>query len=254
MSLVTRSSFLRITSRKLSQRLTQSSVDIIQIPQMSKIISIQANGVVVPKGISRNASKILKDGLVIATPTDTIYGIAALVQNNDSVERLYQIKKRDPKKPIAICVAEIEDLIKWSHVTVPDALLHELLPGPVTVVFERKQTLNPAFNPDTRLIGIRIPDHKFIREVCSYVNSPLALTSANISSAQSTLSVDEFQELYPHLHSVFDGGRLGNTEEARLGSTVVDLSVKGHYKIIRAGSAFENTTKVLEKFELTKAE
>lgn len=63
--------------------------------------------------------------------------------------------------------------------------------------------------------------------------------------------MDEFQSLHARLHSVFDGGRLSDTEEARLGSTVVDLSEVGTYKIIRDGSAFHKTTAVLEKFNLT---
>lgn len=50
-------------------------------------------------------------------------------------------------------------------VTVPESLLTQLLPGPVTLVFERTQLLNAAFNPDTNLIGVRIPDNKFIRSV-----------------------------------------------------------------------------------------
>ena len=69
---------------------------------------------------------------------------------------------------------------------------------------------------DAPLVGIRIPDHPFVREVCRQVQ-PLALTSANVSSSSSTLDVSEFEVLFPHLAAVFDGGRLGDTPEARLG-------------------------------------
>ena len=69
------------------------------------------------------------------------------------------------------------------------------------------------------LVAIRIPDHPFIREVCRQVQ-PLALTSANVSATDSTLEVGEFEVLFPQLAAVFDGGRLGDTPEARLGANL----------------------------------
>lgn len=80
-------------------------------------------------------------------------------------------------------------LARWGKVTVSEALLRELLPGPVTVVFERLVALNPELNPGTTLVGIRVPDHGFVREVSRLCGEPLALTSANVSSHESTLSV-----------------------------------------------------------------
>ena len=68
-------------------------------------------------------------------------------------------------------------------------MLEELLPGPVTVVFERTVALNPALNPGTSLVGIRVPDDGFVQEVALACGEPLALTSANVSGAASTLSV-----------------------------------------------------------------
>ena len=59
---------------------------------------------------AKTAAEALAAGEVIAVPTDTIYGIAALVQNKKAVEKLYTIKKRNASKPIAICVADIEDI------------------------------------------------------------------------------------------------------------------------------------------------
>ncbi len=70
------------------------------------------------------------------------------------------------------------------------------------------------------LVAIRIPDHPFIRAVCRKVQ-PLALTSANVSATDSTLEVGEFEVLFPQLAAVFDGGRLGDTPEARLGAILL---------------------------------
>ena len=70
-----------------------------------------------------------------------------------------------------------------------NALLNELLPGPVTVVFERTLKLNPALNPGTTLVGVRIPNYDFVRDICRRCDEPLALTSANPSAAGSTIHV-----------------------------------------------------------------
>ncbi|KAL7643250.1 UNVERIFIED_CONTAM: hypothetical protein RMT77_006541 [Armadillidium vulgare] len=199
-----------------------------------------------------SAVSCLLDGSVIALPTDTIYGIACLAQNDKAIKSIYKIKKRKTEKPLAICVNSVEDIYIWGKVTVPDELLHSLLPGPVTLIFERSEALNPGLNPDTNLVGIRIPDHLFIREVVSKCGSPIALTSANISCEKSPLKISEFQELWDKLGKVFDGGTLGESTHCRKGSTIIDLSISGCYKVIRKGSAYSNTSKILHKFELKR--
>ena len=69
--------------------------------------------------------------------------------------------------------------------------LRDMLPGPVTLVFERTECLNPGLNPSTALVGIRIPDHDFVRQLTLACNEPLALTSANLSRlGQSTLKIE----------------------------------------------------------------
>ena len=111
---------------------------------------------------AKRAADILKSGGVIAVPTDTIYGLAALVQNEGAVKRLYDIKGRVDAKPISICVAEVEDLGAWGEVDegVTPGVLGDLLPGPVTILLRRKERLNADFNPATRLVGIRDGYHR----------------------------------------------------------------------------------------------
>ena len=76
----------------------------------------------------------------------------------------------------------------WAKVTIPGELLSRLLPGPVTTVFERSPALYPHLNPGVSLVGIRIPEHGFVRRLVEKCGVPLALTSANVSATQSTLS------------------------------------------------------------------
>jgi len=213
------------------------------------------------KNIAQFAASKIALGKIIAVPTDTIYGIACLVQNESAVQDLYNIKGRHPDKPVSVCVAEIDDIYRWGEVTVSRELLEELLPGPVTLCFSRKKELNTEFNPESELVGIRIPDHFFVRELCRRLQSfegccsPIALTSANVSGSDSCLETSEFAETLlsrpnSKLEMIFDGGRLGETRLSRLGSTIVDLSTKGYYKIIRQGSAESQTVKILKSHDL----
>eukprot|EP01091_Cochliopodium_minus_P011742 TRINITY_DN3415_c0_g1_i1.p1 TRINITY_DN3415_c0_g1~~TRINITY_DN3415_c0_g1_i1.p1 ORF type:complete len:216 (-),score=44.11 TRINITY_DN3415_c0_g1_i1:29-676(-) len=184
----------------------------------------------------------LKNGKVIGVPTETIYGISCDASSSEGIKQIYEIKKRDYNKPIALSVCDVKDVYKYSDVIISDNLLNNLLPGPVTVVFKRKNTFNKDLNPNTDLIGIRVPDSNFIREISRKVGA-IALTSANISNEQSSLCVSEFSSIHPYLSSIFDGGKLN----VRSGSTVVDLSVKGKFKIIREGQDFEITLQKLLK-------
>ncbi|XP_029360634.1 threonylcarbamoyl-AMP synthase [Echeneis naucrates] len=189
--------------------------------------------------------KALKEGHVVAVPTDTIYGLACLAQNSEAIRKTYGIKGRNGHKPLAICVGEIQDIYTYCKVKVKKELLGDLLPGPVTLVLERSEALNANLNPFTSLVGVRIPDHAFMRRLCQMCGEPLALTSANISSHTSTVDVQEFQDLWPNLAVVVDGGPIG--DQSRAGSTVVDLSVLGKYSIIRPGCALSSTVDVLER-------
>lgn len=200
---------------------------------------------------AKKAAAALISGHVIALPTDTLYGIAALAQNNFAVENIYKIKQRNSTKPLAICVAEVADVYNWGKVTISNSLLNSLLPGPVTLVFQRTAQLNLALNPGTDLVGIRIPDEEFIRTVVKYCGSPIALTSANISTKESPLCVEEFSELWSKLHSVYDTGRIGEQTDCREGSTIIDLSHTGSYRLIRRGIAYKRTVQVLQDHKLT---
>nr|XP_005298513.2 yrdC domain-containing protein, mitochondrial isoform X1 [Chrysemys picta bellii] len=200
------------------------------------------------------AVSALREGGLVAVPTDTIYGIAALAQSSQAIKKIYNLKGRNGGKPLAICLGDVEHIYRYCHVNVPEELLRDLLPGPVTLVLQRSEGLNKDLNPFTSLVGVRIPNHTFIREVAQACSGPLALTSANISTRASTLTVSEFQDLWPQLSLVIDGGAIGDIQspECRLGSTVVDLSVSGKYTVIRPGCALTQTVEILgKKYGLT---
>ncbi|XP_017051029.1 yrdC domain-containing protein, mitochondrial [Drosophila ficusphila] len=203
------------------------------------------------------ARQCLLTGQVIALPTDTVYGLACDANNESAIQKLYEIKGRDEHKPVAICVHNIPALRRFGQAShLSDELLTRLLPGPLTIVIERTPQLSNRFlNPSTSKIGIRIPDFNFIRDLCAvWQDQPLALTSANRSSAPSSLQVSEFRSLWPHLGAVFDAGQIGLTEERRLASTVIDLATPGYFEIVRAGVALKQTLSLMEEFGIQSRE
>jgi len=201
--------------------------------------------------IVNKAKQSLLCGNVIAVPTDTIYGVAALAQSTQAVNKMYDIKQRHKEKAVSICVGAIQDVKRWGKVCVSDELLNDLLPGPVTLIFERVETLNPELNPTHNSIGIRIPLCPFIQELALACKEPLALTSANISSARSTLKIKEFEDIWDKLDIIVDGGTLSNSPQSRSGSTIVDLSKPGEFSIVRDGCAYDTVLSILEgKYQL----
>ncbi|CAF0790476.1 unnamed protein product [Didymodactylos carnosus] len=186
---------------------------------------------------------ILENDGVIAVPTDTIYGLAALVRNERAIKRIYEIKGRSFLKPLAISVGTVNDISKWSVPTISNEHLNELLPGPVTLMFPRQTTLPDYFNPSVQNVAVRIPDYTFMIELAQRLNEPIALTSANISDSISSLTIDEFESLWPKIDLIIDGGLL---TKDRTGSTIVDLSVKQQYHIQRYGVDNERIIKYLK--------
>lgn len=92
--------------------------------------------------------------------------------------------------------------------------------------------LEKSLNPGLDSIGVRVPDSNFIRIIARGSGSALALTSANLSGQPSSISIKDFENLWQHCAYVYDGGLLPS---GRAGSTVIDLTKPGVYKILRPG-------------------
>ena len=108
-----------------------------------------------PSNIHRAVSAIQR-GQVVAVPTDTLYGLAADASCTSGIQRIYNIKHRQAHAPLAICVADVADLSRYCcTVHLPEQLLQQLLPGPVTLILTRKTgaPLCAELNPGLQTIG-----------------------------------------------------------------------------------------------------
>ncbi|MFH1406752.1 MAG: L-threonylcarbamoyladenylate synthase [Candidatus Omnitrophota bacterium] len=178
------------------------------------------------------AAKILRDGGLVAFPTETVYGLGANLNDEAAIARLYEVKKRPKEKKLSIHIVDAR-VVKEYASEIPQAaykLMHRFWPGPVTIVLKAKNT-------DT--VGFRFPRNQIAYGLIKEANVPVVAPSANISDAAPPKSASEvLMQLNGQIDVVLDGGNTALGVE----STVVDLSGPG-YKILRQGSVSEGAVK-----------
>lgn len=167
------------------------------------------------------ALHILRNGGLIAFPTDTVYGLAALIGDPAAIERIFQAKLRSPNKAIAVLIGELQQVDQVAA-QLPDParrLAERFWPGALTLVVPRHPALPANLSP-TPTIGIRMPDHAFARELLRQAG-PLATTSANLSGGPNPRNAQEvLAQLEGRVELVIDGG----DAPGGVPSTVVDCT------------------------------
>ncbi|MCQ2960883.1 MAG: threonylcarbamoyl-AMP synthase [archaeon] len=165
------------------------------------------------------AIEIMAGGGVILYPTDTVYGLGANIFNNDAVERIYEIKKRDQSKPLSVLVQNTESLELIADLNRSSReIINKWLPGPFTFILNKKNVVSPYVSASSK-VGVRIPDYKIARALASLF--PITTTSANLTN-ECTLSnpQDILKQIGNDIDLVIDVGDLGDAKP----STVIDLS------------------------------
>lgn len=182
------------------------------------------------------AATLLRDGGLVAFPTETVYGIGANFLDKEAVKRLYEIKKRPLNKPFTIHISTI-DMIDRMHCEISplaDRLIKNFWPGPLTIVLKK---IGPApCNCGDGTLAFRMPSNTVAKELISKSGVPLAVPSANISGEKPPAQASEIlNRLDGKIDLILDGGRTGLGRE----STVVDATAP-LYKILRKGAIPES--------------
>lgn len=177
------------------------------------------------------ALQTLREGGLVAFPTDTVYGLGALANLETAVTRLYAAKGRDADKALPILIAGSSQL-EWvaRGLTVEIWRLAEVFwPGPLTLVVTKRLALPEAVSP-YETVGVRVPDHPVARALLRAAG-PMAVTSANRSGEKNCpTAVEVLGGLSGRFELLLDGGETPGGEP----STVVDCSLPG-FPILRAG-------------------
>ncbi len=176
------------------------------------------------------AAAALRDGGLVVFPTETVYGLAADALDPDAVEAVFEAKGRDRDKPLSFAFPDHEAAL--DHVDVGEterAFMAEFLPGPVTVVVEKRDSVPDVLTGGRDRVGVRVPDHDVALALLDRV-APLTATSANVSGEPSvTNPADLDPEFRERVDAVLDDGETaGGT-----GSTVVDVA---RDEILREGA------------------
>lgn len=173
---------------------------------------------------------VIKEGQVVAFPTETVYGLGVRFGSRDALDRLMEAKNRDYSKAITLMVAYKEDIEKYAYVSDRAwKLISSFMPGMMTLVFKKREGVDPVMTNGKDTIGIRIPDDEYVLALIRNVG-PMLVTSANLSNHSNTTSTSEvLDQLDGRIDLVVDG----RTTDS-IASTVVDVSGED-IKILREG-------------------
>jgi tRNA threonylcarbamoyl adenosine modification protein (Sua5/YciO/YrdC/YwlC family) len=169
---------------------------------------------------------VLREGGVIAYPTDTTYGIGCSILNKRGIERIYLLKQREKKKPFSFICADLSEVARYARVSnYAFKVLKRFLPGPYTFVLEATSIVPDLLLTRQKTVGIRIPDNRICSAIVRELGHPIITTSANRSGDEpigDPYAVEA--ELGNDLDMVIDGGVL-SADVSSIVSLIGDVAV-----------------------------
>ena len=200
--------------------------------------------------VLKKTIKSLKLGKLAGLPTETVYGLAGNAYSESAVKKIFILKKRPKKNPLIIHYDKIKDAEK-------DVILNrnfyklyrKFSPGPITFILKKKinSKINPIATANLNTVAIRFPKHKVIKSILKFLDFPLAMPSANISSRLSPVKAsDVYEDFKKKLDIIIDGGK----SKIGIESTVIDLT--GKPKILRPGIISAKEIQLFLKLILSK--
>ncbi len=188
---------------------------------MPEVLKTAAN--VSDEEIVNQASDILIKGGIIAYPTETFYGLGVDATNEKAIRKIFDVKGRDFRNPIALIIGQKADTYSLVK-EVPDTaerLMAAYWPGALTLVFSASDNVSPLLTAGTGKIGQRVSSHPIARKIAEKIKRPLTATSANQSGMpECSLASGVIKQIGDRIDAVLDGGE---TTGGRT-STIVDVT------------------------------
>lgn len=182
--------------------------------------------------------KVIQAGGIVMHPTETCYGLAVDVFNEEALGKLCSIKKMAFNKPVSIIVASIEDAENWGQIDEEaEKLMQKFWPGPYTFIVKMLNTLPPFFNKGTLKVGMRNPPIESLLKIVKKIGHPITTTSANITGKPHVYEVEPFlaqlreerSRIEPDL--ILDGGMLDMNEPSSIYDVVDGKVLRGKLDI-----------------------
>lgn len=184
-----------------------------------------------PRKIAR-AAQIIRDGGIIAYPTDTVYGLGCDLMNKQAIERLYQIKGMRRDQALAFICPDLSDISKYAVVENPQyRVLKHFLPGPYCFILTSTREVPKIVLTKQKTVGIRVPDHPITIALVRELGRPLISTTARRHDQEPLVDPWEIDQEFFGLDLVIDAGQAGGT----MPTTIVDLS-QGDVRVVREGA------------------
>jgi L-threonylcarbamoyladenylate synthase len=194
---------------------------LVRLPGPTRILSVQTP--LLFEAAVADVSARLREGQVVALPTETVYGLAANALDLDAVQRIYEIKGRPAENPIIVHVADLElagrCVAGWPEVA--RKLARAFWPGPLTLVLPRSEQIPDIVTAGGPTVGVRWPSHPFTQAVIRACGFPLAAPSANRSMEVSPTTAEHVRKnLGDRVSLIVDGGAC----QVGIESTVIDVT------------------------------
>ena len=178
----------------------------------------------------KDAAKILKEGGLIAFPTETVFGLGVIFDNKASYKRLIDVKRRPPEKPFTLMLSDIEQIEKYAYVNdKARKLISSFMPGQFTIILKAKENLPSYCVSKEGNVGIRISSDELVRKLIREVGKPLLVPSANKSGEPPLTKDNDVIGIFDNeIDAIIMGESISNTP-----STIVLIDEDVH--ILREG-------------------
>ncbi|MCW8470465.1 L-threonylcarbamoyladenylate synthase [Fluoribacter gormanii] len=187
------------------------------------------------------AIRDLRAGKPVAIPTETVYGLAAPINNEKAIRAVFAMKDRPLNHPLIVHVASnwdlntlVEDIPAYAQ-----QLIKKFWPGPLTLVLHcKREQINPLITGGQTTVAIRCPAHPIAQELLTKLDIPLVAPSANPFGKVSPTTAQHVSESFPNQElTILDGGRC----TVGIESTIIDATHAENYQILRHGLIDEKT-------------
>jgi len=186
---------------------------------------------------------MIRDGLVVAYPTDTLYGLAVDPRNPEAVRRLYELKGRAEGSALTLIAADVAQA-RTAGDMMPDAerLAARWWPGPVTIVIRARPILAREMLGGGVTVGVRVPDHAVAVALARDARFCITATSANRSGAAALATAGDVAAALPDVDAILDGG----PSRGGAPSTIVDASARVVTLVRQGAVPWERVLKSLQ--------
>jgi tRNA threonylcarbamoyl adenosine modification protein (Sua5/YciO/YrdC/YwlC family) len=169
---------------------------------------ISINPINPQKRLIRRIVEIIRNGGIVAYPTDTVYGIGCDIMNKKAIARVYQIKQRPKSKPFSFICSDLKNISYYAKVSnYAYKTMRRLLPGPFTFILEGSRQVPKMMLTKRKTAGIRVPEHAICHEIVTELGNPVISTSATEPDGTIMSHPSLIHDFFgPRLDAVIDGG------------------------------------------------